>query len=316
MRGGVAIVQGPPGTGKTFLLRTLLEPLFSVTTATHPAVVEDEPAVVVDEPRIAADNMAANSIAAIRDELMDAFDNVTSTSDNVTSDNIAVILDKLKNAADRLIAEKNAADKITVDKITTGLSAVTMEEPKNAADKANTNPAVMEESNNIADNISTDPSAVTMEELKNATARGRKILIVSPINKNVDDLAKHVRETLTKHKPDVMVIRVYAEGTEKAIMNRNFSGRAISEPLIIDADEALAETGVMSEATKLMYNEYNAARKRPIEGVKDKRVTLTELEHSLGMYMSRLAGIVPTHGIAPTREVLRVAKPILSRSSF
>ncbi|KAF1351200.1 hypothetical protein BDV97DRAFT_165828 [Delphinella strobiligena] len=291
MRGGVAIVQGPPGTGKSFLLRTLLEPFYSTNTATHsaivmeePAVVADEPTAVVDEPRIAAADMDANSIAAFRDKLKDA-------ADNVTAVNLAVILDQLKNTADGIVPQKNAADKIT-----SGLSAVTMEEPENAAD-----------------NINTDPSAVAMEQLNTATVRGRKILIVSPINKNVDDLSNRVRETLTKHKPDVMVIRVYSEGTEKAIINRNFSGRAVSKFPIIDADEALAETGVMSEATKMMYNEYNAATTKPIQGVNDKRVTLTELEHSLGMNMSRLAGIIPTHGVPPPEKYSEL-RTLFSRS--
>ena len=63
------------------------------------------------------------------------------------------------------------------------------------------------------------------------------------------------------------------------------------------------------DATKLIIKEYKDATTRPIKGVNDHRVIPEGFEHSVGIYILRIAGIIAIDSVekpakyAPLRDI-------------
>ena len=123
-----------------------------------------------------------------------------------------------------------------------------------------------------------------------------KILVVSAANKPVDEFAcKLIERVKQEGLSDTIVIRLHAAETETSIVFQDAGkNKPRSTPPRIDQDLALAEIGTMI-TSQFIHDHVN--RSIATGPTRDPRVTL--LDHSMGMWMLRFAGFVPSKWAEP-----------------
>ena len=119
----------------------------------------------------------------------------------------------------------------------------------------------------------------------------KKILALSCLNENADDLARHLRNELQKSKPDVIVLRAFARSTEDAIFFLEpDKTRPRSRPSYVDETQPIDHDIEEFFATSVFLTSMANATKLT-HGVNDKRVS-NEFKHSIAYYMCIVSGVI------------------------